>query len=432
MRNTLLLITLALFCSCNNTQQVPHTQVTEQRNNYQPTQKSEFDVAKTIIVHEPAGEILPGMLHPRAALFDIYFNISESQQEHQNYVRELRNTGAEVIGVKEALESGCIDQNGNEIDGAALDSLRAFAYNILTYDTSNLAPELQQEQEEYKKEIITELSVAELIDIMIMQPTIILHPTAHNTGITATYQYNPLMNLFYTRDQMITTAKGIVISKMNSPQRQNECEIMKFALQKLGIDPLYQVEGEGAFLEGGDLLSYPNISFIGCGMRTTRTAIDQLLERDLFGTERVAIVYDRRFSQAEMHLDTYFNIIDSDLATISEARLLAPEHSNLYLEMDIFTREDGKYRLTESRKFIEFLQQDLGMTLIPIPSSDQERLAGNFLTVAPRKIMAVANQSEEFEKRLQENGVSVTWIPLENLIKGYGAAHCMTQVIERK
>ena len=46
--------------------------------------------------------------------------------------------------------------------------------------------------------------------------------------------------------------------------------------------------------------------------------------------------------------------------------------------------------------------------------------------------MAVAGQSETFQQRLAEAGVTVEWVPLENLIKGYGAAHCMTQVLKRE
>ena len=29
------------------------------------------------------------------------------------------------------------------------------------------------------------------------------------------------------------------------------------------------------------------------------------------------------------------------------------------------------------------------------------------------------------------DGVTVEWVPLESLIDGYGAAHCMTQVLKR-
>ena len=52
--------------------------------------------------------------------------------------------------------------------------------------------------------------------------------------------------------------------------------------------------------------------------------------------------------------------------------------------------------------------------------------ANNFLTIAPRHIMAVGNQSRELQHAFAKHGVKVEWIPLETLIKGYGAAHCMT------
>ncbi len=44
--------------------------------------------------------------------------------------------------------------------------------------------------------------------------------------------------------------------------------------------------------------------------------------------------------------------------------------------------------------------------------------------------MAVGNQSIELQEAFAKHGVTVEWIPLETLIKGYGAAHCMTQVIK--
>jgi len=46
--------------------------------------------------------------------------------------------------------------------------------------------------------------------------------------------------------------------------------------------------------------------------------------------------------------------------------------------------------------------------------------------------MAVGGQSEELQQRFHDAGVTVEWIPLESLIDGYGAAHCMTQVLQRE
>jgi hypothetical protein len=81
--------------------------------------------------------------------------------------------------------------------------------------------------------------------------------------------------------------------------------------------------------------------------------------------------------------------------------------------------------------FVDYIKER-GFEIIPIDYSDEMHYANNFLTIAPRHIMAVAGQSEELAKRFKDAGVTVEWIPLENLIKGYGAAHCMTQVLQRE
>lgn len=76
--------------------------------------------------------------------------------------------------------------------------------------------------------------------------------------------------------------------------------------------------------------------------------------------------------------------------------------------------------------------QERNYDIIPIDSQDEMHYANNFLTIAPRHIMAVAGQSEALQKRFRNAGVMVEWIPLDNLIGGYGAAHCMTQVLQRE
>ena len=73
-----------------------------------------------------------------------------------------------------------------------------------------------------------------------------------------------------------------------------------------------------------------------------------------------------------------------------------------------------------------------GFEIIPIDYEDEMHYANNFLTIAPRHIMAVGGQSETYQELLRDAGVQVEWIPLESLINGYGAAHCMTQVLKRE
>jgi hypothetical protein len=81
--------------------------------------------------------------------------------------------------------------------------------------------------------------------------------------------------------------------------------------------------------------------------------------------------------------------------------------------------------------FVEYLR-NRGFEIIPIDVDDEMHYANNFLTIAPRHIMAVGGQSEALQQRFRDAGVTVEWIPLESLIDGYGAAHCMTQVLQRK
>lgn len=132
-----------------------------------------------------------------------------------------------------------------------------------------------------------------------------------------------------------------------------------------------------------------------------------------------------------MHLDTYFNIIDKDLCTLVESRYYAKEGDPEWVTVDLYTRNSGEMEYTLTRKdipFVEFLEEQ-GFTIITIKPEDELHYANNFLTIAPRHIMAVGNQSKELQEAFAKHGVKVEWIPLETLIKGYGAAHCMTQVI---
>ncbi len=395
-------------------------------------QVAEYHKAMTILMHEPTEELFPGVIHPDAALFSDYFDIDKAAKEHANYRAELKKFGATVLTVREILLQGTLDKEGNAIPGPALDSLREFASQFLEYNTDSI-PEEEKAQQRYKKMIIERANPKDLVRMIMLQPQVILSRTDTNTGFAATYAERPIMNIFFMRDQMISTARGIVIGRMNSPQRETENRVAEFCLDKIGMPPIYRISGEGAYLEGGDFLPFGNTAFIGRGLRTTQAAIDQLMDNDLLGADTLVVVKDRWLSQEQMHLDTYFNTIDRDLVTLSENRYKAGSDNPQYLSCDIYVREGNTYRkAAEDENFVDYLEEKLKVKVIPISRNDELTYANNFLTVAPRRIMAVAGQSQALQDTLEANGVDVTWIPLDNLTKGYGAAHCMTQVLGRE
>lgn len=371
-------------------------------------------------MHTPGQELFDGVIHPSAGLFENYFDVDKAADEHRGYISALEKNGIKVFTVEQILNETPIEK------------LREYAKNSLTFDISNIPDANTEENDNYRIKVLGEMSRADLIRCILLQPTVALYPTDNNTGVEAVYTHRPLMNLYFTRDQSLTTPRGHIICQMNSTQRTPETSIIALCYEQLAVKPILEISGEGR-IEGGDYIPAGNVSLIGCGMRTNIEAIRQIMNADAFGHDTIAVVKDHKWWQMQMHLDTYFNIIDKDLCTMVESRLYAKEGDPEWVTVDLYTRLAGEkeYHLTQQDlSFVQYLK-DNGFSIIPIKEEDELHYANNYLTIAPRHIMAVAGQSEELQQDFKRHGVKVEWIPLESLIDGYGAAHCMTQVLSR-
>lgn len=383
--------------------------------------QAEWHKAGEILMHTPGPEAFDAVIHPAAGLYEDYFDAEKVANEHRDYIRRLKRKGIVVHTVRGILEHTDTDR------------LRTIASHVLTYDGSHLPNLDVARMEDYRREVLYKMSRTDLIRCILLRPTVTLYESDRNTGMQGAYSYRPLMNLYFTRDQSINTPKGLIICQMNSEQRAPETEIITLCYERLRIYPILKITGEGR-LEGGDYFPSGDVSFIGCGMRTNDEGIRQIMEADAFGHDTVVVVRDHKFWQKQMHLDTWFNLIDKDLCTMVASRLNARKGQPEFGTCDIWKRESAgtPYRCVEKDKpFVDYLREN-GFQIIPIGPEDEEHYANNFLTVAPRSIMAVAGQSRTLERHLSEAGVRVDWVPLENCIKGYGAAHCMTQVLQRR
>ena len=381
---------------------------------------AEWDKATEILMHTPGKELFNGAINPLAALFEYYFDVDSAAAEHQNYIDMLEANGIKVHTVTEILQQ------------APIEELRSYVRNSLKYDIPQADSVKLVKSEAYRLQVIDQMSRNDLISCILLQPAVTLTPTDINTGVQAQYTQMPLFNLYFTRDQSIHTPRGLIISNMNSSQRFSETELITFCYRQMGMQPILRITGEGR-LEGGDYIPAGTRSFIGCGMRTNIEGIKQIMQADAFGHDTIAVVKDRKWWQMQMHLDTYFNIIDRDLCTLVESRLYATPEDKEWLTVDVYARagEGAEYALVEEDcPFVEYLKTN-GFEIIPVKTEDELHYANNFLTVGPRHILAVANQTEALEDAFKQHGVTVEWVPLESLIKGYGAAHCMTQVIKR-
>jgi arginine deiminase len=403
---------------------------------------AEWLQAKTVVVHTPGDEVFFGLTHPAAALFERPFSLDGARREHQDFICLMAKNNVQVLRLTDILLAGTVDAAGAPLPGAALDQLRRLALESLRYQAKSLPRKLAVSQTGYKQDVLSKLHPMELIQIILLQPTITLQSTkGHNTGFTASYGADPVMNLYFMRDQVITTAKGLVIGHFNAPQRELETRIVRFAYKKLGITPVYEVAGT-ARLEGGDFIPAGGTALIGQGLRTNAEAIRQLLQARVFGTPRVAVIKDSWKNQDQMHLDTYFNIIDQNLAVIVEERIDQRDAEGKIIKaadpakrsiVDLYELKDDQYRkIAGNIPFQKFLEEDLGMKLIPVSNADQLKYGINFLATRGRNILAIDGVSSAYKQRLANEGVDATWMDFSNLTGGYGAAHCTTQVIRRE
>ncbi len=384
---------------------------------------AEYHPAQLILMHQPGDELFDGVIHPAAALYEHYFDVEAANKEHQGYQDMLRKNGITVLTVREILMD------------VEIETLRKMAENVLEYDTANTSLN-SDEVEQYRKSVIAQMSKTDLIHTLLLRPTVHLRETKMNTGLAALYEHNPLMNLYFMRDQTISTPKGQILCRLNSSQRLPETDIVELCYKQLGITPVHKISGEGSFLEGGDYIPFGDMGLIGQGLRTTQEAIDEMLNADVIGHDTLVVVRDHLKDQYQMHLDTYFNIIDRDLATMCFNRYDAQDESDPnFLTVDVYTREPGTKEYHEDMhyhgmSFKQFLAEK-GVHVIRVQKRDADHYANNFLAIDARHIMSVAGQSEELQKEYEKHGVTVEWVPLDNLIGGYGAAHCMTQVLKR-
>ncbi|CAD7696331.1 unnamed protein product [Ostreobium quekettii] len=401
-------------------------------------QVHENDFAEVVLVCEPEGpSLMMGGLHPRASLFDRPVNLDHSRQQHKKFRQVLRSYGLRVITVREVLAFGADDHV------AARLGLEDLAMNSLSYRLAEgVSIEDVRENDrfyltdDYKQTVLEGMGVAQLIDVLMSNPTVYLSPSDRDTGLRSAYEFHPLSNLVYTRDQQVTTAKGIVMGRLRSSQRQREVDLMRFCLKKLGLPVLGEIREPG-FLEGGDFIpAGRDLCFIGIGLRSNFRACQQLMDNDWLGTRRLAVVSDGfEQHQDRMHLDCVFSITGDKCCMMLE-EMMGMDSPTRRL-VSVYTRTCGnggtcKYELTrEHVEFSQFMKEE-GYNIIPIKAEHQLQYACNVLNLGGGRILSVHPLSARQLVRSPHFHGTVQVIEFSSITSMYGAVHCSTQILRRQ
>lgn len=392
-------------------------------------QEREDAGASFVMLHTPGLEVSIGAWHPAGSLFEKASSAERALHAHINMVNALREFSIPYDTVPSVLIRS---QREDLIELASL---------TLSYDVEGDLQLLKQANnpnlvaaagEEYKHGILHGLSQRELVDITITRPTVKLAPSNRNTHVVMTRtEVRPLMNLVFTRDQQVTTKVGVVMGALNSPQREHEVKVMSTVWRTMGIPILGSIKAPGK-LEGGDFFPINStLSMIGVGLRTNEEGVQQMLDKDWFGTDKVVVVMDYDdLAQERMHLDMYFNVVKPGVAVLEDLILEATQNSPYLRLVKEYTRNaQGKYVLTTKNITLpQYLKAHMGWEIVSIPEVYQLEYMINFVNVGNNRIISVHNELERLLRSAGVDDLHVRYVDYSGITTMFGAAHCTTQV----
>lgn len=212
---------------------------------------------------------------------------------------------------------------------------------------------------------------------------------------------------YFMRDTCIITPSGAIIGRMALNERKGEEKPVMKHLLEIDIPIIYMVHGSGTFEGGNFMWIDEETAVIGESIKTNLEGIRQIryvLEMQGVEVLDVSVPSHFRKNNGYGHIDGLLSILDEDLAAVYPEGL--------------------------SYRFLEYLA-DEGFDLIEVPQDERSHLGINFLPIGPRKTLAVEG-NKKTKNLLEDKGVEVIEIDLEELIKGGGGPRCSTLELMRE
>jgi len=281
------------------------------------------------------------------------------------------------------------------------------------------------------------------------------------------YSLPPLHNFFFTRDAGVAVWNKVLIARMANRVRGREARILEALFNDhplLGAQTVNPVRlgapRHELTIEGGDVqVAGPEILVIGTGARTTRTAVDFLIERFKGLNKRQHIVVQElpRTPESFIHLDMVFTLLDRHLCMVYEPVIMETHH---YDTVHIHIENGEVVSIREEDNLLTALGK-LGMELEPLfcggrddrwlQEREQWHSGANFFALAPGQVIGYGRNENTIGELadagftvipardviagradLDKTGRCVVTIDGSELARGGGGCRCMTMPIGRE
>ncbi len=247
----------------------------------------------------------------------------------------------------------------------------------------------------------------------------------------------PLGNIYFARDQANVVYDTCVLGNMKFDVRKPEVGIIKKALaseQAITNKPVRFHQVENGTFEGGDMMLFDGSLYIGRGMRTSLSGIQDIACYSPLGfpdqrtggfkpiqVVEIPVTGSWQGDMDIMHLDTFFMPLDSK-------RVLGCKE--VLGKCKLHTVYGRNWGSTESN-FLEFLERHY--EVLDVPKAEQESYAANVLVVSPGSVIVPSDYNTGTNEVLKRSGVYTTSLDMRHLTMGLGATHCMAlQLVKAK
>lgn len=396
---------------------------------------NEYDPLEVVLVHRPGDEI-DRLTHEnmRSFLFEDIPYLARMQDEHDEFVDEMRDRGVRVLRLADLLRElldrspeartklvtqVCTTENATGIQDDLLDTSRVPSERLLHFLFAGIT------HGEYHA---------------------LTGRAAPSGALARQFILRPVPNAYFSRDPAVVIGRAAISCKMHFVERVRETIVTRavlehhpeFAGHRIAYGGSDSPRDDRPFtIEGGDVIVLNEEAVLVGISERTRLETIEILARRIFEIGKTTRLYgvpipsERTF----MHLDTVFTIVNRGMV------VWFPEvmENIKYLQFCRQSPAGGLERTVLERSLADVLTDEFGVPLIVIRTAGgdehyaarEQRTEGtNILAVAPG-VACTYERNARTIAAMERAGVEVVRIAGSELVRGLGGPRCMTMPLRR-